>query len=84
MIGHTGLKESSIKILKTDEGLIISCRACLFLVFFVFWWQKKNISFKFLFTFNPWLLNSFDLPSYGIEEKIHTKAVSDVPRGEEF
>ena len=52
--------------------------------FFVFWWQKNNISFKFLFTFNPWLLNSFDLPSSGIEEKIHTKAASDVSRGEEF
>ena len=83
MVGYTGLKESSIKILKTGEGLIISCRACLFF-FFVFWWQKNNISFKFLFTFNPWLLNSFDLPSSGIEEKIHTKAASDVSRGEEF
>ena len=32
-----------------------------------FWWQKKNVEFKFLFTFNPWLLNSFRLPSYGSE-----------------
>ena len=67
MVGYKRLKESSTKITERDEALIISCRACLF--FIVFWWQKKNITFKFkfLFTFKPWLLNSFDLPSFGSE-----------------
>ena len=27
--------------------------------------EKQHL--KFLFTFNPWLLHSFDLPSYGSE-----------------
>ena len=34
MVGYTGLKESSTKIMETDESLIISCRAYLFLSFF--------------------------------------------------
>ena len=68
---HTGLKESLTKIMERDEALTTTYRACLF--FIVFWWQKKNIAFKFLLTFNPWLLNSFDLPSYGSElKKRHT------------
>ena len=65
MVGYTGLKESSIKIIERDEVLIVACSACLF--FIVFWWQEKNIAFKFLFNFKPWLLNSFDLPNYGSE-----------------
>ena len=55
--------------MERDEALIISCRACLF--FIVFWWLKKNIAFNFYLWFR-------------IEEKIHTKAVSDDSRGEEF
>ena len=62
---YLDLKESSREVMERDEALIFSCRACLF--FIVFWWPKKNITFKFLFTFNPWILNSFDLPSYGSE-----------------
>ena len=55
------------KIMARDENLIISCRACLFLLFFD---DKKGVQhLKFLFTFNPWLLNSFDVPSYGSEFK---------------
>ena len=68
MVGYKRLKESSTKITERDEALIISCRACLF--FIVFWWQKKNMEFKFLFTFQPWLLNSLDLPGYGSELRI--------------
>ena len=36
-------------------------------VFYYFLMTKKNIAFKFLFTFKPGLLNSFDLPSYDSE-----------------
>ena len=64
MVGYTGLNKSSTKIMERDEALIILCRTCLFFCFLI---TKKNISFKFLFTFKPWLLNSFDLPSYGSE-----------------
>ena len=35
-------------------------------VFYCFLMTKKNIAFKFLFTFKPWLLNSFHL-CYGSE-----------------
>ena len=37
--------------MERDEALIISWRACLF--FIVFLMTKKNIAFKFLFTFKP-------------------------------
>ena len=62
IVWYKGLKESSTKVMERDEAPIISCRACLF--FIVFWWPKNNIAFKSLFTFNPWLLSSFDFPSY--------------------
>ena len=64
MVGYTGLKEISTKIMERDEALIISCIGC---VFYCFLMTKKNIAFKFLFTFKPGLLNSFDLPGYGSE-----------------
>ena len=33
MVGYIGLKENSTKIMERDEVLIISCRACLFIIF---------------------------------------------------
>ena len=33
MVGYTGLKENSTKIMERDEVLIISFRACLFIIF---------------------------------------------------
>ena len=33
-------------------------------ILYCFLMTKKNIAFKFLFTFKHWLLNSIDLPSY--------------------
>ena len=56
----------STKITEIDEVQIFSWKACLF--FTIFWrWKKEKQNLKFLFTFNPWLLHSFDLPSYGSE-----------------
>ena len=63
VVGYTGLKESSTEIMERDETLIIC--------FLLFLWQKRMQYLKF--TFNPWLLNYFDLPSYGSElRKRHT------------
>ena len=58
MIGHTGLKKSSIKVLKTDEDLIISCRACLFFVFLFFDGKKRiyHLNFYLLSTLDYWIL----------------------------
>ena len=65
MVGDVDLTEDSTKNMERDEALIISCRACLFLLFFD---GKKRIQHLIsLFTFNPWLLDSFDLPGYGSE-----------------
>ena len=36
-------------------------------VFYCFLMTKNNMAFKFVFIFNFWLLNSFDLPSYDSE-----------------
>ena len=65
MVGSTGLKESSTKFMERDEALIISYKVCL--LFIVFDGKKRILHLKFLFTLIPWLLNSFDLSSYGWE-----------------
>ena len=51
----------------------ISCRACLLLYLFIFFWGgvKKKKFLKALLTYNfiPSFLNSFDLPSYSSESR---------------
>ena len=77
-----GLKENLTQIMdygKREKGaLIISCRACLLIVF---WWQKNK--FYFLSAFDYWIL-LICLAMVQNEEKMHTKTVTDVSRGEEF
>ena len=47
-----------------------------------YWFMVIKRILKALFSFIPWLLNSPDLPSYGLkfEEKIHAKAIFNVSR----
>ena len=60
----------------------ISCIDCLLLKFS--FGDKKQCLLKVLITFIRWLLNSFDLPSYGSElKKRYTKIAVDVSRGVE-
>ena len=84
MVGYAGLKQNSTKITERDEALIISCRPCLF--FIVFWWQKKNIAFKIYIYFQHLIIEFFWFAKlrFRIEEKMHTKSVFDVSRGEEI
>ena len=51
--------------MERDEALIVSCKVCLLSI--VFDGKKRILHLKFLFTLIPWLLNSFDLSSYGWE-----------------
>ena len=55
-------------------------------VFYCFSWQKNNIVFQISTYCQPLIIEFFWFSYlwFRIEEKIHTKAVSDVSRGEEF
>ena len=54
-------------------------------VFHCFLMTKKGILYlKFLFAFNPWLLNSFDEPSYRLELSERYSLRLFLSRGEEF
>ena len=67
------------------EGWGTFRRACL--LFNYFFCDKKEELLKTFLTCScmPWLLNSFDFPSYGSElRKIYTKAIVDVYRGWSF
>ena len=57
MVGCTGLKESSTKIMERDEAVIISCRICLF--FIAFFMAKINIAFKISIYFQPLIIEFF-------------------------